>query len=123
MAELNYVNVIEPCDYWKGPNDTSDVIPRFRLPVPETEEMDPADFQQVTSQRLATDLSLLTTVRTGRSPTDLTKPVLIIEYRAIGLVTDANDIDSWFLSAHEAIGLCFKNMTSADIQKNHWQEA
>ncbi len=46
IAELTYINLIESCDYWKGPLDTSKVIPRFSLPVPESP--DPPDFQQIT---------------------------------------------------------------------------
>ena len=119
LAELNYVNIIEGCEYWKGPEDTVKVIPRFRLPVGS--ETESPDFDQRTSQRLAADLTLNTTVRSARLAQAPAKPVLIIEYRAIGLLLDTDALDSWFDRAHDAIGHCFTEMTSQDIQKTHWQ--
>jgi uncharacterized protein (TIGR04255 family) len=121
LAELNYVNVIDSCEYWKGPQDTANVIPRFRLPIPEGSEMEPSDFHQATSQQLAADLTLNTTVRSGRSTLAPANPVLIIEYRATGLLPDTEVLDSWFGRAHDAIGHCFTEMTSQNIQKTHWK--
>jgi uncharacterized protein (TIGR04255 family) len=121
LAELNYVNLIERCEYWDGLQDTQKVIPRFSLPVPELHQTEPPDFQQITSQRLAADLTLSTTVRSARLAQDQTKPVLMIEYRATGLLPDTDTIDSWLDRAHDAIGDCFTEMTSRDIQETHWQ--
>jgi uncharacterized protein (TIGR04255 family) len=121
LAEINYINAIESSEYWKGPEDTVKVIPRFRVPVAEGSETESPDFHQITSQRLATDLTLNTTVRTGRMVQDQTKPVLIIEYRATGLLPDPDALDSWYGRAHDVIGHCFTKMTSEDIQKTYWQ--
>jgi uncharacterized protein (TIGR04255 family) len=121
LAELNYVNVIECCEYWKGLEDTVKVIPRFRLPVPDGAETKLRDFHQITSQQSAADLTLNTTVRSARSKPAPEKPVLIIEYRAIGLLPDTDALDNWFNRAHDTIGNCFTKMTSRDIQKTHWQ--
>jgi uncharacterized protein (TIGR04255 family) len=121
LAELTYVNLIERCEYWDGPQDTQKVIPHFGLPVPETPTTEPPDFQQITSQRLAADLTLNTVVGSARSLQDPTKPVLVIEYRATGLLPDADALDIWFNRAHEAIGDCFTKMTNRDIQTTYWQ--
>jgi uncharacterized protein (TIGR04255 family) len=121
LAELNYINAIESCEYWKGPEDTVKVIPRFRVPVPERSETESLDFHQITSQRLAADLTLTTTVRSARLAQAPAQPVLIIEYRATGLLPDDDALDSWFGRAHDSIGHCFTEMTSQDIQKAHWQ--
>ena len=121
LAELNYINAIESCEYWKGPEDTVKIIPRFSVPVPEGSETEPPNFHQITSQRLAADLVLNTTVRSALLPQAPAKPILIIEYRATGLLPDADELDSWFGRAHDLIGHCFTEMTSQDIQKTYWQ--
>ena len=74
LAELNYINAIESCEYWKGPEDTVKVIPRFRVPVPDSSETESPDFHQITSQRLAADLTLNTTVRSARTSPSQTSP-------------------------------------------------
>ena len=48
LAELNYINLIEACEYWDGLHDTPKVIPRFSLPIPEPLERGGPDFHQVT---------------------------------------------------------------------------
>jgi uncharacterized protein (TIGR04255 family) len=121
LADLNYINVIESCEYWKGPEDTAKVIPRFRLTVLDGSKTESLDFHQTTSQRLAPDLTLNMTVRSARLPQAPAKPVLIIEYRAIGLLSETDALDNWFGRAHDTIGHCFTEMTSQDIQKTHWQ--
>ncbi len=30
LCELTYINVLEPCEYWTGPQDTKKVLPAFR---------------------------------------------------------------------------------------------
>ncbi len=121
LADLTYINLIEPCEYWSGPLDTARVIPGFSLALPQSSALEPADFQQVTSQRLAVDLTLSTTIRSARSAEDPTKPVLVIEYRATGLLPDPDAVDKWFDRAHDAIGHCFTEMTNQAIQTDHWQ--
>jgi uncharacterized protein (TIGR04255 family) len=121
LAELSYINLIESGEYWKGLEDTPKVIPRFSLPVPQEAKTESPDFHQITSQRLAADLTLNTTVRSARSTQAPAKPVLIIEYRATGLLLDADALDSWFNRAHDAIGHCFTEMTNRDIHETHWQ--
>src|SRR5262245_53873841 len=44
VAELTYINLIEGADYWRGPQDTKNILPRFRLPVEESTEIGPVDF-------------------------------------------------------------------------------
>jgi uncharacterized protein (TIGR04255 family) len=121
LAELTYINLIESCEYWKGPRDTPKVVPRFSLPVAYVPETESPDFHQITSQRRAPDLTLNTTIRSARSVQDQIKPVLIIEYRATGLLSDPEAVDDWFDRAHEAIGGCFTEMTSRDIQETYWE--
>jgi uncharacterized protein (TIGR04255 family) len=123
VLELSYINNLFPSDYWKGPRDTSVVLPLFRLPIVDNEERSPPDFNQASVQRLAPDLMLSTVIRTGRSGKDATQPVLVFELRAVGVLDEATkrDVDNWFERAHEKIGTCFLSMTSPDIQNRYWQ--
>jgi uncharacterized protein (TIGR04255 family) len=121
LAELNYINAIEPCEYWQGLEDTPKILPRFSLAIPEQTGAGSPDFHQITSQRLAPDMTLGTTIRSARSTQAPAKPVLIMEYRATGLLPDDDALDGWFNRAHDAINQCFTEMTNQDIQENHWQ--
>jgi uncharacterized protein (TIGR04255 family) len=121
LSELNYVNSIEPCEYWSSPLDTPKVLPRFALPVPTNNDLGPADFQQATLDRITPDTMLQTTVRSGRSLNDLTKPVLVFELRALGLIADNDGINEWFHRAHDLTGRRFTEMTNPEIQTIYWQ--
>jgi uncharacterized protein (TIGR04255 family) len=123
IAELNYVNLIESGDYWKGPQDTADVVPNFRLPMPLRPELPPPDFNQVTVERFAADLSVTTSIKSGRSAPPELRPSLILEFRAIGLTPAAtkSEVDPWYDRAHKIIGDCFTSITSQDVQQRYWQ--
>jgi hypothetical protein len=81
------------------------------------------DFNSLTAYRLAPDLTLNVSVRTGRRATEAAKPVLVFEFRALGALGAATkvDTDAWYERAHKVIGRCFTGMTNPDIQENHWQ--
>jgi uncharacterized protein (TIGR04255 family) len=124
IAELNYINVIESCEYWRGPQDTANVFPNFRMIIsPESEALRPIEFNQVTTQQVAPDLSLTTSIRNGRSILGSRDPVLVFEFRALGLLgaADKAEADAWFDRAHETIGNCFTTVTNPDIQRRYWQ--
>ena len=121
LAELTYVNSIEPCEYWSSLLDTAKVIPRFALPVPTDDDLGPADFHQVAIDRIAPDTTLQTTVRSARSLSDAAKPVLVFELRAIGLISENDGLNDWFRRAHELTGRRFTEMTNPDIQTTYWQ--
>jgi uncharacterized protein (TIGR04255 family) len=123
ILELTYVNTLQQSEYWTSLRDTNRVIPLFHLPIQEDADAAPSDFHQLSVQRLAPDLSLHTTVRSTRSTKDATKPSLVFELRAIGLLDDAmkRDVDQWFDRAHDTIGTCFLSMTSPDIQRRYWK--
>lgn len=120
VAELTYINLVEPCEYWSGVQDTHNVIPQFRLVT--SAEAANADFNYVTSERLRPDLMLTTAVRTGRTPKDQKRPVLVFEIRAIGLLVEGDDpdLDAWFARAHETTGQHFLAITSPEVQRKHW---
>jgi uncharacterized protein (TIGR04255 family) len=123
VAELNYINVIEGADYWRGPPDTKNVLPRFRLPVEDSTDIGPVDFNITTIQSFSPDLSISTVIRSGRNPQAEMRPALVLEFRGIGLLGAAAKVetDDWFERAHEVIGQCFTTVTNPDIQERYWQ--
>ena len=123
VAELMYTNLIEKCDYWTGYEDTAAVIPLFRLPIPLGQEVSQVDFNQITSKRMAADLTLTTSIKTGLTATVPNTPVLVFELRAVGLLADQDkaSADLWLGRAHDVIGDCFTKMTNPDIQERYWQ--
>jgi uncharacterized protein (TIGR04255 family) len=124
IAELTYINLIESCEYWQGPQDTANVFPDFRIATSQgSEGQHPIDFNQVTTQQFAPDLSVTSSIRTGRSTLGSRSLVLVFEFRALGLLgaADKADADAWFERAHETIGNCFTTVTNPDIQRRYWQ--
>lgn len=122
VAELNYINVIEGVEYWRDPRDTKHVVPGFQLPVGEATEVGPTDFNITTIQRFSSDLTVWTTMRSGRNA-QTTRPALVIEFRGIGSLGSAAKVeaDDWFDRAHEVIGGCFVRATNPDIQNRYWE--
>jgi uncharacterized protein (TIGR04255 family) len=123
VTELTYINIIERVDYWRGPTDTRNVFPSFSLPVRESTEMGPVDFNITTVQRFSNDLSVTTTIRNGRNPQVQMQPALVLQFRGIGFLGNVTKMqaDSWFERAHEVIGNCFTTITNPDIQERYWQ--
>ena len=122
IGELTYINLIESCDYWQDAQDTANIFPGFRMVAQGDAQA--IDFNHVTVQRHASDLSVTIGIRTARSAQDdPPKTVLIFEFRALGLLGVAGkaEADAWFARAHDTIGNCFTNVTNPDIQRRYWQ--
>jgi len=121
-CELTYVDLIRPCEYWRGPEDTPKLIPSFALP----------DFGSLHGAASALDcsyclepvsgLQLHVAIRTGEANGDTGLPVLVLEFRAFGDMGGVvkSDADAWYEQAHDAIVTCFLNMTSKEIQRKYW---
>jgi uncharacterized protein (TIGR04255 family) len=122
VAELTYVNIIEPCDYWRGIDDTRNVLPSFELATgdPTGHGASNVGFNQVVVERYATDLTVRTIVRIVMKGDT---PALIIELRCSGNQADSSKsaVDAWYDRAHDLVGECFLRMTSPEIQIKHWQ--
>jgi uncharacterized protein (TIGR04255 family) len=123
VSELTYINLIEGKDYWRGPLDTERILPKFQLPLEDSTGISPAEFNFQVTQRFATDLSVSTSIRSGRNPQTGMQPALVLEFRGIGALGAASkvDADAWFERAHETIGNCFVTTTSPEIQERYWE--
>lgn len=120
LADLTYTNLVKRSDYWTGLQDTSKIIPNFSIAVPVSTSEVP-DFQQAYIQKINDELALNTSIKSARSAQDPTAPMLVIEYRALGLLSDPSTLDKWFSNAHIVIDDCFSKMTAKDIQINYWK--
>lgn len=122
-CELTYVNLIKPCQYWAGPRDTPAVLPFVEIPEFGTPSGGEFALNSTYNHVLAPDLHLRITVRTGEATDQPGTPVLVFELSARGRLGQAakSAVDVWFDRAHDAIVDCFVNITSAEVQQNHWQ--
>lgn len=116
-AELAYVNMVEPCEYWKSAADTEAVIPSY-VPLAGGS---PAGFNTQQSTSVDTVTSITTGVRVGIRVQDST-PVLNFDIRVVGSLGNApKDVaDVWFNKAHELTGKTFQGITNPDIRQRYW---
>ena len=126
LCELTYINTIQPCEYWSGPEDTSHVLPSFSVPAPGVETINSPSFNCTYAFIVTPDLQLRVTIRNAVStakPAKPEEPVLIIGIGASGRLGQAtkSEADPWFDRAHEAIIDCFVGMTNEEIQHKYWK--
>jgi uncharacterized protein (TIGR04255 family) len=123
LCELTYINTVEACDFWTGPQDTGNVIPSFYvLDLGLGSDEFPAfNFSQV--HALESDLQLRVTVRNAHATAKPDLPVLVFEIRAAGRLGQVGkaEADAWYERAHDAIISCFIGMTDKDIQTKYWK--
>jgi len=124
VCELTYINTVEACEYWRGPEDTAKIIPSFVMPDIGLPSQDAPAFNCTFAFMLAPDLQLRVAIRNGEATAQPAKPVLVFEIRAAGRLTQGGSksaADAWFERAHDAIIKCFVGMTSRDIQHTYWK--
>jgi uncharacterized protein (TIGR04255 family) len=123
LTELTYSNLIEANEYWRGPQDTIKVVNGFSLPGEAEMGAHIADFQSVISYNVEDNININVTARSARLPEDLGKRALVLELRARGIHQSANFLatETWFDSAHEALGTTFLKMTNQSIQRSLWK--
>ena len=123
LCELTYINTIEQCEFWKGPQDTSNVIPEFSAISPNTKASNLLGFNCQYAYRIEANLELFVVIRNGVVPQKTNVPTLIIEIKGGGRLGQATKAmaDKWFDQAHDAIIDCFENMTNPAIQDKYWK--
>ena len=122
LCELVYINTIEHCDFWKGPQDTTNVIPSFALLESGIDAYDSLGFNCNYSYRVSTDLQINIALRSGVKVQQQNAPVLAFEIKASGRLGGKTKTvaDDWFNRAHNAVNKCFMHLTSTRIQKEYW---
>lgn len=123
VTELTYSNVIESGDYWRGPSDTSNVVPGFAAPSLPLDSGDAGAFNFVSAQRTGEGVHFQLSMKTGSSTTQPQKPVLVLEFRTLGSheAIPISDTEAWFNTAHDTIRNCFIQVTNPEIQRTYWR--
>ncbi|WP_171182279.1 TIGR04255 family protein [Ruegeria sp. HKCCD8929] len=123
QCELTYINAIEVCEYWQGPEDTAKVIPSFSIPETEIEPTTAPSFNCTYVYLQSNDLQLRVNIRNGEAKAKPGTPVLVFEIKATGRLGQVgkSSADRWFGRAHEAIIASFVNLTSKGIQEEFWK--
>lgn len=122
ICELAYVDVVDICDYWKGPQDTAKVIPSLAESLRGFGNEPAIAVNNVTLFKPKSDIELSVGIRTTQSTNGSEATRLLLEFRArghMGGVLKA-DTDSWFSDAHETILEWFSRLTSKEIQREYW---
>ena len=124
VAELTYVNTIEPCDYWTGPGDTPNVIPTISQIDIGVSGAQPGAMNCTFTYMTDGDVNLKVAIRDAFAVSDSTKPMLVFEIRATAKLGQAtkNDADAWWERAHASIIECFTGMTNAEVQHTYWRK-
>ena len=123
LCELVYVNSLECCEYWTGPQDTTKVIPSFSILAPGIDDSESLGFNCNYGYQARTDLQLNVGIRSGVRSQQQNAPILIFEIKASGRLgrVAKSRADEWFERAHDIIIEKFLGMTSPDIQDQFWK--
>ena len=122
FCELTYVNMIEPVDYWQGPQDTPNVIQPFSILGSDQPDGSVPTFNCTYRFEVGPDLQLQVAIRSVQDVDPPRSPRLIFEIKALG--SPKSDTvpgsDAWYDRAHDAIVAQFLSMTNERIQREFW---
>ena len=121
LCELTYIDTIEECDYWRGPGDTTKVIRSFLIPLADS-DMSVYDFDCRYTYQSEEGVSLSTRIWTMIRPGEAGRHALGLEMKAIERFggVPKTGTDDWFGRAHDSMLRHFLDITSSDIQREHW---
>ena len=122
LCELTYINTLQLCDYWEGPQDTGKIIPSFTIIKTGINDFNAIGFNCNYIYIKSDDLQINIGIRNGFTQQD-NIPVLMFEIKASGRLGQVakSGADEWFERAHDAIIECFLGITDQDIQNRLWQ--
>ncbi len=122
LCELSYVDIIEQCDYWQSPLDTSNVIPSFMIPLPNTEGIIVSDFDYSYVYSVDKDLEIFVRMQTLVNPMEPDRPVLALEMKASNEFGGVRKVETeeWFQHAHDTLLDHFIRLTDEQVQRKHW---
>ncbi len=122
-CELNYVNLIDPNEFFAGPSEIGNVLPLFGgLHQVETEDQRLVGMNTTVTYQINRMLFIDLITRLGvRS--DTKQPVIYLEMKAHGVPDDLSleGGRSWYDAAHNAIYRMFLEITDKQIQEEVWE--
>ncbi len=120
-CELAYIDMIEPSEYWRSPQDTPDIIRSFSIPGCASVHDAPV-FNCAYRYNVESNLQLHVAIRSGEPVGQSGSPLLYLEFRALGSpVSPAkSETDIWYDRAHEVIFTQFLDMTTERAQRELW---
>jgi hypothetical protein len=83
-CELTYVNALEPCEFWSGPQDTANDIPSVSILEPNINAYELPGFNCNYVYKIATDLQANIGIRAATMARQPEAPLLIFEIKASG---------------------------------------
>ena len=122
-CELTYIDFVVSGDYWNDARDTSNVIPSFSPLQPFDGFDGDMDVNYACRFRMANDLTLQVSVRSGSEPGSEGSRRLIMEYYAsqdLGL-DGIEATHDWFNSSHDLITKAFLGLTNPEVRTRHWK--
>ena len=122
FCELTYVNMIEPVDYWQGPQNTPNVIQPFSILGSDQPDGSVPTFNCTYRFEVGPDLQLQVAIRSVQDVGPPRSPRLIFEIKALGSPESGTvpGSDAWYDRAHDAIVAQFLSMTNEHIQREFW---
>ena len=122
LCELTYINTIERCDFWTGPQDTDKIISSFFSLNSGIGDSSLLGFNCNCFYEITSDLQLNLNIRNGFVAHKQNVPVLVFEIKANTRFEQVpkSEVDEWFERAHDAIVECFVNITSREVQEKLW---
>ena len=121
-CELTYVNAIEQCEYWSGPDDTVNVVPSFSVIEQVGFASADFDFNHTYRYQYSTENQLQIAIRSARQRGNNEVTGLILQLEMTGSTSgqSRDEASEWFVSAHDRITETFVGMTDPEIRKKHW---
>ena len=121
-CEVTYVNIVEPCEFWEGPEDTRNVIPSFNDLAIGVDIGARKGFNCHYSYTTQDAIEVGVIVRSGLTEAQSGGTVLVFEIKALGRPEENSKpgLDAWFNRAHVCVTQCFLSLTSKTVQKEYW---
>lgn len=121
-CHLTYVNIVNLCDLWTGPNDTCKVIKGFKFPDFGVEQTTTTHFVYDYNLYLNQNLTLKPRIEINYNPNSR-EPQLLVTLQAIGTLDDDEKsvMLDWFDHANKELNKLFDCLTTDDIQR-YWNK-